>query len=41
MIDKITTVAREKLDTNIGQLIDADLTRLGRAIVVFFGLAGT
>lgn len=40
MIDKITTVPRTKLDTKIGQLADADMVRLGRSVVVFFGLAG-
>lgn len=40
MIDKITTVPRTKLDNRIGSLADADMVRLGRAVVVFFGLAG-
>jgi mRNA interferase MazF len=40
MVDKITTVPRFKLGTHIGGLSDEDLLRLGRAILVFSGLAG-
>lgn len=40
MVDKITTVPRSKLGEHIGQLGDGDMVRLGRAVVVFFGLAG-
>ncbi len=40
MVDKITTVHRSRLAKRVGQLGDEDLMRLGRAIVVFFGLAG-
>ena len=40
MIDKITTVPRSKLGQHVGRLDDEDLLRLGRAIMVFFGLAG-
>ncbi len=40
MIDKITTVPRAKLGERIGQLGDDDMVRLGRAILVFLGLAG-
>jgi len=40
MVDKITTVPRSKLGEQIGQLSDKDMVRLGRAVVVFFGLAG-
>jgi mRNA interferase MazF len=40
MVDKITTVARSKLGENIGRLGDEEMVRLGRAILVFFGLAG-
>jgi len=39
-VDKITTVHRSRLAKRVGQLGDEDLIRLGRAIVVFFGLAG-
>ena len=40
MIDKITTVPRSKIAERIGRLADEDMVRLGRAVVVFFGLAG-
>ena len=41
MVDKITTVPRSKLGEHTGRLTDQDMVRLGRAIVVFFGLAGS
>ena len=41
MVDKITTVPRSKLGQCIGRLADQDMVRLGRAVVVFFGLAGS
>lgn len=40
MVDKITTVPRSKVGEHIGKLSDEELVRLGRAILVFFGLAG-
>ena len=40
MVDKITTVPRSKLGEQIGRLNDQEMMRLGRAVVVFFGLAG-
>lgn len=40
MVDKITTIPRSKLGERIGQLGDEDMVRLGRAVLVFFGLAG-
>ncbi len=40
MIDKITTVPRSKLGERIGRLGNQDMIKVGRAIVVFFGLAG-
>ena len=40
MIDKLTTVPRSKLGEQLGRLNDEDMVRLGRAIVVFLGLAG-
>ncbi|MGF1596876.1 MAG: type II toxin-antitoxin system PemK/MazF family toxin [Acidimicrobiales bacterium] len=40
MVDKITTVPRSKLGAHIGRLDDENLLRLGRSILVFFGLAG-
>ena len=41
MIDKVTTVPRNKLGYRIGSLSDRDMIRFGRAIVVFLGLAGS
>jgi len=38
MVDKITTVPKTKLGSRIGQLDDADLARLGEAIMIFLGL---
>jgi len=40
MVDKITTVPRSKLGEPIGTLSDDDLVRVGRAVLVFLGLAG-
>lgn len=40
MVDKITTVPRSKLGERVGRLDDEHMVRLGRAILVFFGLAG-
>lgn len=40
MVDKITTVPRAKLGERVGRLNDEEMVRLGRAILVFFGLAG-
>lgn len=40
MIDKVTTVPRSKLGDQIGRLDDEDMVRLGRAMLVFLGLAG-
>jgi mRNA interferase MazF len=40
MVDKITTVPRSKLGQRVGRLGDDDMVRLGRAVIVFFGLAG-
>lgn len=39
MVDKITTVPKSRLGTRIGQLADADVGRLNRALVVFLGIA--
>lgn len=41
MVDKITTVPKRKVGDRIGTLDDEDVIRLNRAILVFFGLAGT
>lgn len=40
MVDKVTTVPRSKLGERVGRLSDDEMVRLGRAILVFFGLAG-
>lgn len=40
MVDKITTVPRSKLGEHVGRLSDEEMVRMGRAILVFFGLAG-
>ena len=40
MIDKITTVSKSKLQKRVGRLSDEDIVRVGRAILVFLGLAG-
>ena len=40
MVDKITTVSKDKLGRRIGRLSDEDLVRLNRAVLLFLGLAG-
>ena len=40
MVDKLTTVPRTTLGEQVGRLADEDMFRLGRAMVVFLGLAG-
>jgi len=40
MIDKLTAVRASKVGRVIGQLGDADLVRVNRALLVFLGLAG-
>lgn len=40
MVDKHTTVPRSKLAAHLGRLSDEDVVRLGRAVLVFLGLAG-
>jgi mRNA interferase MazF len=39
MVDKLTTVSKDRLGERIGRLDDADVVRLNRAMVVFLGLA--
>lgn len=39
MVDKLTTVRKERIGERIGQLDDGDMTRMNRAILVFLGLA--
>ena len=38
MVDKMTTVSRERLGRQIGYLEDADIVRLNRALLVFLDL---
>lgn len=40
MVDKLTTVPRSKIGTHVGRLSDEEMVRLGRAVLVFLGLAG-
>ncbi len=40
MVDKITTMPRAGVRKRVGRLSDQDMARLGRAVVVFLGLAG-
>ena len=39
MVDKITTVRRERLSRRIGSLSVTDMRRIDRAILVFLGIA--
>lgn len=39
MVDKLTTVSKERLGGRIGALDHEDMVRLNRAILVFLGLA--
>jgi len=40
MVDKITTIPRERVGSLVGRLSDEDVVRLNRAVLVFLGLAG-
>ena len=40
MVDKLTTVPKNKLGYRIGRLEDEDMLRLNRALLIFLGLAG-
>jgi mRNA interferase MazF len=40
MVDKITTVSRQKLGRRLGRLEDEHLVQLNRAMIVFLGMAG-
>ena len=40
MVDKLTTVSRDRLGSALGRLSDQDMVRLNRAILVFLGMAG-
>jgi mRNA interferase MazF len=39
MVDKITTVAKSKLQKRVGRLAEEDMIRVNRAVLVFLGLA--
>ena len=39
MVDKITTVSKDKVGQRVGRLDDEDLVRLNQAAIVFLGLA--
>jgi mRNA interferase MazF len=41
MVDKLTTVPKDKLGDRVGQLADEDVLRLNQAMLVFLGLAGS
>ena len=40
MVDKITTISKQRAGARIGRLSDEDLLRLNRAVMVILGLAG-
>ncbi len=40
MADKITTVPKARFGRRVGQLDEADVIRLNRAVLVFLGIAG-
>ena len=39
MVDKITTIRRERLSRRIGAVTAADMRRIDRAVLVFLGIA--
>lgn len=41
MVDKITTVRRSRLGAKVGNLDDASVVRLNRALVVFLGIVSS
>ena len=41
MVDKLTTVAKERLGSQVGRLGDEDMVRMNRAVLVFLGMAGS
>ena len=41
MVDKLTTVSKAKMGSQLGRLDDEDTVRLNRAILVFLGMAGS
>jgi mRNA interferase MazF len=40
MVDKLTTVSRDRLGRQVGHLDDETMLRLNRAMIVFLGIAG-
>jgi len=40
MVDKVTTVPKAKLGKRVGRLVDSDMVRVNRALMIFLGLAG-
>lgn len=41
MVDKLTTISKERLGFRVGRLDDEDMVRMNRAILVFLGMAGS
>lgn len=41
IVDKITTVQKQRISSHVGCLDDEDLIRMNRAILVFLGFAGS
>ncbi len=41
MVDKLTTVSKGKMGSQLGRLDDEDMVRLNRAILVLLGMAGS
>ena len=41
MVDKLTTVSKERVGSRVGRLDDEDMIRLNRAMLVFLGMAGS
>lgn len=39
MVDKLTTVSKDRMGERIGRLEEAEIVRLNRAVLVFLGLA--
>ncbi len=39
MVDKITTVAKSKMQKRVGRLTEEDMVRVNHAVLVFLGLA--
>ena len=41
MVDKLTTVSKERMGFRVGHLDEVDMVRLNQAILVFLGMAGS